>query len=640
MPAAYIDRLTVLLGFQDKLTRPLRRVQQNVRRASMRMKNSLEKVQGGLVGVVARSYGLDRLLAPSLAFESALSRIAPQAGGGAVALDSLRASAMRLNATYGIGANAMVEHLDAARRLTRLSGADLEDATKAALLFERQFKTGTREVFAAQAQLQGDWGIGITQANDALAHLLSQGGDKRGELLGSLLKYSVQFKSLGFDIQSTIGVTQQALQNGWSVENALDAVKEGGLRLRELGGAQTKALERLGLNGLANALRTGEVGVVQAMQRIGKRAEKRGNSDKFQVFSALFGAPAKEIGVESFTKLLQSVGTTPKIRGTFDKLYQHWGKGTDALLSNLRGKFQNTGVALGGNLLEVLTPLLTTTSKWLGEINKFIIAAPKLTSLIALLTAAFFGLVVFGGTMQIIIGTLTLAWAFFVSLGLLPSLIYATALQVRFLALKAAALVMAAAQWALNAAYLASAIGLLRNIIASAALKGIWLALKAATLVMAAAQWALNAAYLASPIFWVVAAIAALIAAVVSLVVYWDDLKAGMVAVWDVMKKWGQWLTGKFFALLDKVKGILSFIGDIGSATTAQTSQSQSPVSNRAKRPLPTLNPRPMAEPNTPIAKRMANFMGKSAVNHTNITIHAASAEDMHAALNRAGLAQ
>lgn len=61
-------------------------------------------------------------------------------------------------------------------------------------------------------------------------------------------------------------------------------------------------------------------------------------------------------------------------------------------------------------------------------------------------------------------------------------------------------------------------------------------AMMGATALVTAAQWAWNAAQLASPTTWIILAIAALIAIVVLMVVHWDKVKRAGVVAWEWIK--------------------------------------------------------------------------------------------------------
>ncbi len=85
----------------------------------------------------------------------------------------------------------------------------------------------------------------------------------------------------------------------------------------------------------------------------------------------------------------------------------------------------------------------------------------------------------------------------------------------------------------------------------------------AATGVWTAAQWLLNAAFIASPIGWIVLGVAALVAGVVYAWNKFEGFRNAVKSVWEVMKGFGGIL--KDF-VLDRIKGIISGIGSLGSA--------------------------------------------------------------------------
>lgn len=90
------------------------------------------------------------------------------------------------------------------------------------------------------------------------------------------------------------------------------------------------------------------------------------------------------------------------------------------------------------------------------------------------------------------------------------------------------------------------------------------------------AQWAFNASLFASPITWIVLAIVALIAIVVLLIVYWDDVKKAFEVawewIWDKLKAIGKWLWDVFWVngykkVLDLLVGAFSAVkGAFGAA--------------------------------------------------------------------------
>lgn len=96
---------------------------------------------------------------------------------------------------------------------------------------------------------------------------------------------------------------------------------------------------------------------------------------------------------------------------------------------------------------------------------------------------------------------------------------------------------------------------------------GMLVAWRVATLLLAAAEWGLVAAFTAfnfivglSPLGWLVIAIGALIGVAVLLVSHWNDVKAGLSAVWD-------WMRGAAADVVDFIvgyyQGLFDFFGSL-----------------------------------------------------------------------------
>lgn len=129
-----------------------------------------------------------------------------------------------------------------------------------------------------------------------------------------------------------------------------------------------------------------------------------------------------------------------------------------------------------------------------------------------------------------------------------------------WLAKQVAALAAASAAWIHNTAVIvANKVGLVASTVASGVAAG-------ATAVLTAAQWALNAAFVATPIGWVVLGLAAIVAAGVALYKNWDTVKAKAGELWTKVKTvFGgvrDTITGAFDAAKKKVRGFFSWLDD------------------------------------------------------------------------------
>jgi phage-related minor tail protein len=113
------------------------------------------------------------------------------------------------------------------------------------------------------------------------------------------------------------------------------------------------------------------------------------------------------------------------------------------------------------------------------------------------------------------------------------------------------------------AAFLTPLTPLLLGIALALSLIGIGFAIyKAALIVATVAQWLFNAALWANPITWIVLAVIALIAIVILLVVYWDEVVAALKAAWAWLKQGAtdlkNWLVNAWKSMMDSIKSAVS----------------------------------------------------------------------------------
>lgn len=100
-----------------------------------------------------------------------------------------------------------------------------------------------------------------------------------------------------------------------------------------------------------------------------------------------------------------------------------------------------------------------------------------------------------------------------------------------------------------------------------AKIKAVWDGVQAvATKGLTVAQWALNAAFLASPLGWIVLAIGAVVAAVVYCWNHFEGFRKVILGTWEVIKVFGVSL---FNSIVTPFQRILSGLGRVGAAISA-----------------------------------------------------------------------
>lgn len=126
-----------------------------------------------------------------------------------------------------------------------------------------------------------------------------------------------------------------------------------------------------------------------------------------------------------------------------------------------------------------------------------------------------------------------------------------------------------------NAAWITPLIGVIAGLAAAViVINGAYKAFVAVQAMQTAAQWASNAAWLASPITWIVlaiiAAIAILVAVIVVVVKHWDQIKAAGVAAFQTVIGWVKqavsWLGEKFAA---PIRNAMTFFTNLKNGAVA-----------------------------------------------------------------------
>lgn len=101
------------------------------------------------------------------------------------------------------------------------------------------------EVLKAAKTLSEEFGISSKEATDLIEEGFRKGANVNGEYLELLKEYPTQLKSVGLSAKETIAIITETEQKGIFSDKGIDAIKEAGLRLREMPKATADALKSL-----------------------------------------------------------------------------------------------------------------------------------------------------------------------------------------------------------------------------------------------------------------------------------------------------------------------------------------------------------------------------------------------------------
>ncbi|GGM14362.1 phage tail tape measure protein [Micromonospora yangpuensis] len=414
------------------------------------------------------------------------------------------------------------------------------------------------------------------EAFDVLVRGTQLGVNKSGDLLDTFTEYSVHFKSLGLNAQTSLGMMSQAIEKGgYNADKAADALKEFSIRAAD--GSARASFKALGLDAdrMQKVFAKGGPQAAAALgQVLTKLKETEGQANHAEIAFGLLGTQSEDLKgallamnpktaadglgdlegaagkagdtlqnstaakVEAFKRRVQGAfmqmagAALPHLDGLMDKLDKvNWDKiGTDAAAA-----VQQLGPVLQ-QLKTDAGPGMADSLKVGAEVMKFAAdnadvlakALPYLVAGLILVKTAQAG----ANVAQALSPVLTLASAMANRKLAASNAQLATALTASTTAMRAQAVGQAASTAATTAGDAAQK----RSLISAAASRVAMVATAVATKVWAAAQWLLNAALAANPLGLIIIAVIALVAVIVLLWQKNEGFRNMVLAVWAAIK--------------------------------------------------------------------------------------------------------
>lgn len=163
------------------------------------------------------------------------------------------------------------------------------------------------DVLKSSNILSKEFGISGSEAVNLINEGFEKGADINGEYLELLKEYPAQLKTVGLSARQTIAIITQTEQAGLFSDKGIDAIKEAGIRLRELTPATEAALNNIGLaaNEIQTQLASGEKTLFEITQQVSaKMAELPPQSKEVGTAIAdIFGGPGEDVGLRFLTTL-------------------------------------------------------------------------------------------------------------------------------------------------------------------------------------------------------------------------------------------------------------------------------------------------------------------------------------------------
>ena len=265
--------------------------------------------------------------------------------------------------------------LMAATKLTKdftgASGDDLKRYRNEVQAIADTYDKDFKETIISTNALAKQFGISFDEALKLIKDGFVSGADANGEFLENVKEYPAYFKEAGLSASEFIAITTQANTAGIYSDKAIDVIKEGNLRIREMTSATAEALDNIGISSakVREDLENGSKTTFDIMQEVSAKLAEFPESSAAvgTALADIFGGPGEDAG-------LQYILTLKDIETNMDSVKAKAGKLAELQEEQLQSEIelQNAISALfdftGGSFEEMTTKSKTFLNKGLSAL--------------------------------------------------------------------------------------------------------------------------------------------------------------------------------------------------------------------------------------------------------------------------------
>jgi len=300
--------------------------------------------------------------------EKAVNDVTTQTGAGKKEMGGFRDILTDLYAqNFGESFEDLGKSLAEVKKQTKLSGTELENFTKNALILRDTFEFEVTESTRAAKQMMDQFGISGDDAFNLIAQGAQKGLNKNDDLLDSINEYSVQFKSIGLDADDMFEMFGAGAESGaFSIDKIGDAIKEFNIRSKDMSKGSAEGFKALGLNAdnmfkkFAGGGAKAQEAFFQVIQKLGAIKDK---TKQNAVGVALFGAQFEDLeaqGILALGNLGNEFDQTKKTMDSINQIrYNTFGEAMAGI-----GRQIEVGLLIPFG--QLLLPMLNKFSSWIA----------------------------------------------------------------------------------------------------------------------------------------------------------------------------------------------------------------------------------------------------------------------------------
>ena len=361
---------------------------------------AFKAVSAGIVGIAKASvFAADEA-------NKAMNTISASTGATGTELGKLN-TAMENIYKNGFGEN-MQQVADVVSNVKQVIGGtadEIERTSQNALILSDAFEIDTQNSIMAVNSMVEHLGVTADEAFNLIAQGAQQGANQNGDLIEVISEYSPAFATLGFDAETAMNILISGSQNGaFQIDKVGDAVKEFGIRTKDMSEGTNTAFETIGLKAVemgkqfANG---GEDASLAFDQVINGLSNIEDPLKRNEAGVALFGTTWEDLGEDAMLSMTSINNSVDKTTDTMGELGDTLSDGLSSDVELAKRELKLLGVELGQKLI----PYVKDAIKYFRE-NKDVII--KYTVAVAAGVVALKGMLIINKIVKYVV-TLTTA---------------------------------------------------------------------------------------------------------------------------------------------------------------------------------------------------------------------------------------
>ncbi|OCG19624.1 phage tail tape measure protein [Gilliamella sp. WF3-4] len=398
--------LDFVIKLTDRVTKPLKKVQSQIKAFNATAAGSLKKIGGGGIALFAVAKSITGLLSPAEEMDRALKNASI---GGVSSINELRTAAKKFSAEYGTSAIDFVNSASSIKgALSGISDADVPQAVAAMNMLStatgESVDTSTAYIEQMAASYKGTVNK-IGQLNFARHAAGIAAYAKNNFNVSTQQLQSMMQKTKGTAANNGVSMAEQSVVLGMA-SKSLGAGAAGSYAAlyKNLG----KAGKELGLSFAdANGKMLSMPEIIAKIQgKFGKDLSK--NIKAQELLDKAFGAGADIVKTlaNNSDELNQHVKEIGK--GQNFKLMQKMAQGNVKPLERINAQFMNIKESIGRALLPVFEPIMKAVGGIIGKFAKWLEMFPNIAKWIGIVTVALISLAGIAAVFAIISGVISL----------------------------------------------------------------------------------------------------------------------------------------------------------------------------------------------------------------------------------------